>query len=359
MNTLLDRYLYRQYTKNFLLVVGSLVAIYLLVDFFERVDKFVEAGQTTALALRYLLLKIPLIIVQLMPVCQLLAAVITMGVLNHQRELMALKAGGINLRRIIRPILLITLLFTLGNLAANEWLLPSAIANANRIWYEEVKKSKAQGIVRHGQVFYKGVSGIYTFKRPSENTRQFTDFNYTAWGADYTLSNQLTAARATWRDGIWTLDKGRKKTRKGDGGYQVAPFESLQVALPDNPEDFFIPDYRAEEAPLSEEWRAGLAPGEAGTQAWTQLHLRLSYIFLGIPLVLLGLPILIIINQRWRRDLSVAIPVSCILAFTCWGWWSAAQSLIKIYQLDPLTTSWSLHLVVGGLGLFMLKKQDI
>ncbi|NTV12935.1 MAG: YjgP/YjgQ family permease [Desulfobulbaceae bacterium] len=360
MTTLLDRYLYRQFTKNLLLVGGSLVALYVLVDFFEKVDNFAEAGQGAGRALHYLLLKIPLIVVQLMPVCLLLAAVITLGVLNHHRELLALKAGGLSLRRIVNPILGITLLFTILNLAANEWLLPSTLGNANRIWYEEVKKTKAQGIVRHGQVFYKGRKGIYTFQRPSENNRQFTDFNYVAWSGDYTLEKQLTAARATWQEGIWTLEKGRSKIRKGDGGYLVAPFENLQLTLPDSPEEFFIPAYRAEEAPLSEQWRAAWQTAtEAGVQARAKLHMRLSYIFLGLPLVLLGLPILIIINQRWRRDLSVAIPISCIMAFFAWGWWSAAQSLIKIYHLDPLLTSWSLHLLVGGLGLLMLKRQDI
>jgi len=360
MTTLLDRYLYRQCSKNFLLVSGSLIALYLLVDFFEKVDKFVEAGQTTTLALRYLLLKTPLIIVQLMPVCLLLAAVITLGTLNHQRELMALKAGGLSLRRVVNPLLAITLLFTLFNLAANEWLLPNALGAANRIWYEEVKKSKAQGIVRHGHVFFKGKQGIYTFQRPGENTKQFTDFNYTAWNGDYNLEKQLTAARATWRQGLWTLETGRSKTRRADGGYQITPFSTTEVALPDSPEDFFIPAYREEETPLSEDLRsAWRGSTDNGGAARAKLHLRLSYIFLGIPLVLLGLPLLIIINQRWRRDLSVAIPVSCILAFTTWGWWSAAQSLIKIYQLDPLLTSWSVHLLIGGLGLFMLTKQDI
>lgn len=360
MTSLLDRYLYGQFTKNLLLVGGSLIALYLLVDFFEKVDNFVEAGQNTGRALHYLLLKIPLIIVQLMPVCLLLAAVITLGVLNHRRELLALKAGGLSLRRIVNPILAITLLFTGLNLAANQWLLPDTLGAANRIWYEEVKKTKAQGIVRHGQVFYKGRLGIYTFRRPGENTKQFTDFNYTAWGADYALEEQLTAARATWRDGVWTLEKGRAKSRKADGGYQVTPFTTREVALPDSPEDFFIPTYRDEEIPLSEHLRtAWRGAAEVSEPARAKLHQRLSYIFLGIPLVLLGLPLLIIINQRWRRDLSVAIPVSCILAFTAWGWWSAAQSLIRIYHLEPLLLSWSLHLLAGGLGLFMLKRQDI
>lgn len=359
MITLLDRYLYGQFTKNLFLVGGSLIALYLLVDFFEKVDNFVEAGQRAGLALHYLLLKIPLIIVQLMPVCLLLAAVITLGVLNQQRELLALKAGGLSLRRIINPILTATLIFTALNLAANEWLLPDTLSEANRIWYEEVKKTKSQGIVRQGQVFYKGKKGIYTFKYPGESTRQFSDFNYTAWGADYTLEEQIIAARATWQDGIWTLEKGRSKTKKSGGGYRVSPFETTLVPLPDSPDDFFIPAYRNEELPLSENLRAARqGPAEITGPARAKLHQRFSYIFLAIPLVLLGLPIMIIINQRWRRDLSVAIPVSCIMAFTAWGWWSAAQSLIRVYNLEPLMLSWSLHLLAGGLGLLMLKRQD-
>ena len=359
MITLLDRYLFGQFSKNLLLVGGSLIALYLLVDFFEKVDNFVEAGQSAGLALRYLLLKVPLIVVQLMPVCLLLAAVITLGLLNQHRELLALKAGGLSLRRIIKPILAATFLFTLLNLAANQWLLPATLGTANRIWYEEVKKTKAQGIVRQGRVFYKGLEGIYTFQRPGDSPRQLSDFNYTAWGADYTLARQLTAARATWQEGVWTLERGREKTRRPDGGYQVEPFLTSRVALPDSPDDFFIPAYRNEEIPISESLRnAWRGPAENRGPARSRLHQRLSYIFLGIPLVLLGLPVLVLINQRWRRDLSIAIPVSCILAFMAWGWWSAAQSLIRVYQLAPFLISWSLHLLAGGLGLFMLKRQD-
>lgn len=359
MISLLDRYLYGQFIKNLLLVGGSLIALYLLVDFFEKVDNFAEAGQSAGRALHYLLLKIPLIIVQLMPVCLLLAAVITLGVLNHRRELLALKAGGLSLRRIINPILVATLIFSGLNLAANEWLLPGTLGAANRIWYEEVKKTKAQGIVRQGQIFFKGRRGIYSFQRIGENTEQFNDFSYTAWNPAYALENQLIAARATWRDGQWFLEKGRSKVRRPDGSYQITPFAAMQVSLPDQPGEFFIPTYRDEEIPLSEHLRtAWRGRTETSLAARAKLHQRLSYIFLGIPLVLLGLPILIIINQRWRRDLSVAIPVSCILAFTAWGWWSAAQSLVRIYQFDPLLLSWTLHLLAGGLGWFMLRKQD-
>ncbi len=360
MITLLDRYLFRQFSRNFFLVCGSLLAIYLLVDFFEKVDNFVEAGQSATLTVQYLLLMFRLFISQLMAVCLLLAAILTLGVLNHHRELLALKAGGLSLRRIVNPILGATLLFTFLNLAAAQWLLPETIGATNRIWYEEVQKTKAQGIVRHGQIFYRGRDGIYTFQRPAESPQLFTDFNYTSWDRDYALQRQLTAARATWQDGVWTLEEGRSISRRPDGGLLTAPFDRLEVTLPDRPADFFIPAYKSEEIPLLRQLQSALtAPPQLRRAARIRLHLKLSYIFLGLPLVLLGLPVLILINQRWRRDLSLAIPASCIMAFMAWGWWSAAQSLLKIYPLDPFLTSWSLHFLVGGLGLFMLKRQDV
>ena len=76
--TLLDRYLLKQFIKNFLLVLISLVSIYLLIDFFEKIDNFSDAGKPTSLAIKYLLLKIPIIYDQLLPVCILLAGIITL-----------------------------------------------------------------------------------------------------------------------------------------------------------------------------------------------------------------------------------------------------------------------------------------
>ena len=39
---LLDRYLFKQFTSIMVLVLTALLAIYLLVDFFERIDDFMQ-----------------------------------------------------------------------------------------------------------------------------------------------------------------------------------------------------------------------------------------------------------------------------------------------------------------------------
>ena len=85
---LLDRYIFTQFTKNIVLVMAALVAIYVLIDFFERVDDFVENQKSLGLAAKYFVLKIPLIIEQLTPIIILLGGIIVLGLLNHHGEVL-------------------------------------------------------------------------------------------------------------------------------------------------------------------------------------------------------------------------------------------------------------------------------
>ncbi|MDF1577241.1 MAG: LptF/LptG family permease [Desulfurivibrionaceae bacterium] len=356
--SLLYRYIFSQFSRNLALVISGLITIYLLVDFFEKIDNFAEAGKSTGLAIRYLFLKIPLIIDQLLPVCLLLAGVITLGVMNQNREIMALESAGMSIREIYAPILLAACFFTLLGLFSGEWIVPDTIRETNRIWYEEVRKTQAQGIVRHGRVFYKGKDGIYSFKRSPKSKELFIDFHYLTWDADFTMTSQITAKRAVWQDNLWQLDNGRIKTISENGRYAIIDFKSRKISLPDQPGEFFVPEYKGEEKSISDHLKEALRNGDPDLAAWQELQRRLSYLFLGIPLVLLGLPVLLIANRRWRQDLSLAVPMSCVMAFLAWGWWSTAQSMVNAYGFSPAGASWSIHLLTGGLGLLMINRQS-
>jgi lipopolysaccharide export system permease protein len=356
---LLDRYLILQFIRNLLLVLGGLLAIYLLVDFFERVDNFMEAKKGIGLAVKYLLLKVPFIYEQMIPVSVLLAGIITLGVLNHHHEFMALKASGIPATRIIRPLFVASLLFIVLTLGISQWVLPPTLAATNRIWYEEVNSQTPKGIERNGRIYFRGADGIYSFARPTPTENNFTDFSYTTWDRDFRLATLLTASRATWDKGTWTLHDGQFKTMLPDQRHEVQLFTSRTVPLPETPEDFFIPAYKAQEKSLSQLISAAMAAEKPmASEAWTLLQKKLSYIFLGLPLLLLGLPVLLAMHRTRGRDLALAIPVSCGLAFAAWGIWSATQAMAHAAYLPPMLASWSIHLLGGGLGFYLIRRHD-
>jgi len=356
---LLDRYLLTQFVKNLLLVLGSLITVYLLVDFFERVDNFSEAGKTIGLAVKYLLLKVPIMYDQLIPVCILLAGVLTLGILNHSHELLALKAGGICATRIIRPLLVGAVIFTILTLAAAQWLLPPAVAATNRIWYEEVQHKIPKGINRNGRTYYRGREGIYSFYRSDPNSNRFQGFSYARWNDRYGLQFLLTSRVALWENNGWHFIDGQIKEAVPEGGYRMDFFDERSFPLPEGPEDFFLPVYKIDELSLSQMYEQAKSKNQLNSRvAWLDFNRRLSYIFLGLPLLLIGLPVLLIIHQRGGRDLALAVPVSCGLAFVAWGWWSATQSLAKAAYIHPAVASWSIHLLVSFVGFYLIRRQD-
>ncbi|MCF6291307.1 MAG: LptF/LptG family permease [Desulfobacterales bacterium] len=357
--TILDRYLFKQFGRTFLLVLAAVMAIYLLVDFFEQIDNFMEAGHGVRLALRYQLLKMPFIAEQLLPVAILLAGVITLGLLNHHNELLALKAGGISILRITSPIIVVAFIYILIGLAASQWLLPATTSASNRIWYEEVQSQNPRGIFRNGRYYYKGETGFYSFAQPDPNQERFTSFTYTTWNRAYKLTMLLTAEKARWRQGVWSFENGQLKRMNPAGGYDIKLFKTKILDLPETPADLFIPPYKSTEMSISELFQQGESGSRQGNPtAWVGFLARISYIFLGLPLLLSGLPMLILLHQKWGRDLSLAIPASCGLAFAAWVCWGALQSMAKTGYIPPLLAAVAVHLLVSGIGIFFLFRLN-
>lgn len=360
---LLDKYLLTQFIKHFFTVNIAFSAIYLLVDFIEKFDNFTRAGKSFGLALQYFMLNVPFIVDQLGPVLILLSGVISLGILNHTNELTALKAGGIPLKKIIRPFVIGGTVLTLLLLAAAQWILPTTITTTNNIWYEQVKGKLPLGIYRNGRYYYKGSEGFYSFEWPDPKRFLFHNFSYSRWTDDYMIDALLTARYAKWdserKNWIFNHAQGHKLNE--DNSYKIGNLEYWQIELPEDPADFLIPENEAAQLSLTALYQSISKKETEGQKrkAWAEFLSRISYIFLGIPLLLLGLPVLLISYQKWGRDLSVAIPVSCGLAFVAWGAWGAMQSLAVTGYLPPLLSAVVIHIIFASAGIYLLKKQDM
>lgn len=359
---LLNRYLLRQFVLYFFTVNAGFVAIYLLVDFFEKIDDFNNAGKSLGMALEYFFLTIPFVVDQLGPVFILLSGVISLGILNHTNELTALKAGGVPLRLIIRPLLLGSVFFTLLFIGAAQWLLPATVARTNHIWYEQLKGKVPLGILRNNRYYYKGTDGFYSFSWPDPKKYVFKNFSYSCWDEKYNIQTLTTARFAEWQlqDSSWLLREGQVQEQNGDNNYIINNFDSKTLTLPEQPNDFLVPVNKSAELSLTDLYQeiGRTKVDHEVAAAKTNFLGRISYILLGIPLVLLGLPILLYSYRKWGRDLSVAIPVSCGLAFVAWGIWGALQSLAIAGYISPMVAAVIIHIFFSITGIILLIKND-
>jgi len=58
----LDRYILSQFLKNVVILILGFVSLYILIDFFEKIDNFMDKGKPMGLAMKYFFLNIPFIL---------------------------------------------------------------------------------------------------------------------------------------------------------------------------------------------------------------------------------------------------------------------------------------------------------
>jgi lipopolysaccharide export system permease protein len=240
-----------------------------------------------------------------------------------------------------------------------QWILPWTISASNRIWYEDIQGKVPLGAHRNGRYYYKGSEGFYSFEWNDPGKFIFRNFSYSTWDNDYHLDTLITCEKAEYNQTTWQLQKGQVQKR-ADKKYEIQIFDDRQIKLPESPEMFFVPEYKSAEMSLTDLYKdiSRKDTDSEKAMALAEFFGRLSYVLLGLPLILLGLPILILSYQKWGRDLSIAIPASCGMAFIAWGLWGALQSLARVDYIPPLFSATIVHFVFAAAGLYLLYKQD-
>ena len=359
---LLNRYLLKQFGKYFLTVNFGLIALYLLIDFFEKFDRFTSHQVPMDVIAQFFILSIPSIVDQLGPIFILLSGVITLGILNHSNELTALKAGGLPLRIILRPLLMGSVILTLLFILAAQFLLPHTITITNKIWIEDVEGKTPTGIVRNNRYYYRGSEGFYSFKWPDTTIFKFNDFSYSTWDSNHDLKDLYSSQAAYWNPNTtkWTLINGQIQSSSDDTKYSTTSFSTKDFSFPETPNIFLTPQIRGEASSLTALYTqigsTDIPYEKLGFLV--RLLKKISFITLGIPLLILGLPILLIVYDRFGKDLSIAIPASCGIAFGAWGIWGALQSLAIAGKFSPWMAAVLIHISFISVGLFLLRRLE-
>ena len=156
---ILHRYLIKEILKHFGFVLVAAIGIYVSVDFFENIDKFMDAGLPISRIIEFLKLKLPLIIAQITPVGILLAVLITFGLMNKNNEIIALKSGGLSVYHFLRPILSLGILFSVFLFYLSEIVVP-IFENSEIVGELDIDSHTISAFADEDEVFLKKICEI-------------------------------------------------------------------------------------------------------------------------------------------------------------------------------------------------------
>lgn len=142
------------------LILTFFIALFILVMQFlwKYVDDLVGKGLEWHIIVRLLLYASSTFVPLALPLAILLSSIMTFGNLGENYELVAMKAAGISLRKIMMPLVMLSIVISITAFLFSNYVLPIANLKFHSLLYD-VRQKKLALNIKEG-IFYNGIEGF-------------------------------------------------------------------------------------------------------------------------------------------------------------------------------------------------------
>ncbi|MEX0662272.1 MAG: LptF/LptG family permease [Balneolaceae bacterium] len=228
----IDRYIFSRLLTITFFVLAVLICIFILIDFSENSDDFTDNGATMAQVWKsYYLNYIPEMVRLVSPVAVFVACLLLTGQMTERLEIIAIKASGISLYRLVVPYIFFGLMLAGIVSYLDAYVIPQS--NADRIEFENEYLSNAGERIDRGTIYRQESDSViitFNFFDPQ------TNIGHQARIVEYD-ENKITriaeASRLRWNDSlsVWKVDRYEEKVFEEKGFTQR---DTVDIELPLN-----------------------------------------------------------------------------------------------------------------------------
>ncbi|MBK1875527.1 LptF/LptG family permease [Pelagicoccus mobilis] len=247
MFSVADRYVFFEWLKAFVLVLGSMFGLLILFEIQDSFTDLIGYDATTGEILKFYAVIAPSFLTITLPATVLVSILYALGQLHRANEFIALRAAGMSVFRVTRSIWLSSLLISVGLWYLNSSLIPWSVEQSDQLMNTIRLRSEAQ-VMESDEV---GIVEGLAFDNRNENRmwfiNRYSEYKKEAYGITVTIMDEQrrevrrVMARYGWyneEEGYWSLFDGRERLIDPDTGAQSwPPFERLEAKnLDDDPE---------------------------------------------------------------------------------------------------------------------------
>ena len=353
---IVHRYVIREYLKIFALSLSSLILIYIVVIFFQKMNLFNRYQAPFYLMFEYLLYKIPEATFQwTIPYAALLSTLLTLGTLSRYSEITAFKAGGISLYRITFPLIFIVLIISFLSFLGNDYLVPFTNQKTRYLLDVKVRKEPPTSFFKNYKIWYRSDHRIFNIQLLDPNEKALKGFTLYEFNDQFRCVQRIDAKEARWMSEKWRFFHGTVRHFDESGSFQMTSFEEMDFPLKEDWESFQNSESDSDGmnyAELRTYIQKILASGYDATRYLVALYSKLSYPLLNVIMVLIGIPFALKTGRSGGVALSIGISV--MLGFLYGIVFYVFISFGKAGILPPVLACWIPTLLFGLAGIFTL-----
>jgi LPS export ABC transporter permease LptF/LPS export ABC transporter permease LptG len=358
---LLDIYLLRSFFYYFLLLTAGFILLFEVFTFFELLDDIALHRTGMLEVLEYFLYLATYLLYQLAPLSALVAALVTLGILTKNNELVAFKAGGISLYRIALPLLLTGLILAGGLVLLDDTYLPYANQRQDAL-RNQIKGRPAQTYYQPRRQWIFGEnSKVYNYEFFDPDQQLFGGLNvFELDPATFEIRRRIYAARAHWdkQQTVWILESGWLRDFEHGQVSRYVPFLGYALKELNEPPSYFNREVRQSHQMTWWELKQYIGDlrraGFDVSRLSVQLQKKISFPLIAPIIILLAIPFSILVGTRGAVG-GLALGVG--IAIVYWSASALAEAMGAVGQLPPLLAGWAPDTIFGFLGLYFFLKM--
>ena len=366
---ILDLYILRQFIKNFLFGLFCFIIIFILVDLFENLDKFIDKKLTSGLIIQYYIYFIPEILKLITPVGMLLATLFTISRFNNYSEMTAINSSGISLFRISVPLILFGFFMTILSIYFNGWVVPKSNSAKFNLERQYLDKNKIAGLIQnlHVQDSENHIISIGSYNKSDKagsNTsiQIFNDENLSKLDFRFDVKiMKWDSIKNEWK--LINISKREFDTASSekftfiDTAYvsqipeitkiYLSPTQILNKLL--KPDELLLKDQKELITALEES-------GQNVSKIKVDYYSKISFPFANLIIILFGLSIS---SNNRKSGVALQFGISIFIAFIYLGFIKVSQTLGYNGELNPILTAWLANILFFLLAIINLLRKNI
>ena len=357
---LLDDYVLKDFFVYLGMIVSSFLVLILVFTLFELLSDILRNHIPTLVVGAYLLNVIPYFLYNTLYMCMLLAVLITFSILQRNSEIVAMKATGISIYRIVAPVLVMAAILAGGLFFFDQVYLPHANKRQDAL-RNQIKGKPAQTYLRPDRQWIFGQnSNIYYYQFFDSDRDRFAGVAAFQFDPNtFEVTRRVYATRSHWEPDLkrWIFEQGWDRSLKGSA---IANFQEFEVAT--FPQFSEPPEYFKKEVKQSSEMSYVelqryihdlQQSGFDVVHLRVQLQKKLAFPLVTLVMAMLAVPFALNAGRRGNLAAAASAVGIAVVYLVVSGLFEALGNL---GQLPAPLAAWSPDIIFSLVGGYLLLK---
>jgi LPS export ABC transporter permease LptF/LPS export ABC transporter permease LptG len=359
---LVDVYLLKQFFYYLFVLLAGFTLIFDAFTLFDLLADISRNHIPVLTVLSYFRYLVPLMIYQLAPLATLVATLVTLAVLAKNNEVVALKASGISLYRLVLPLLLAGCLVAGGMFLLDDTFLPYANQRQDAL-RNRIKGRPAQTYFQPARQWIFGENTkIYNYELFDFDRQFFGGLNvFELDPATFQMRRRIFATRATWEptESAWILTGGWVRDFDAEGRVvRYEPFMATSLPELTEPPGYFRREvrqyYQMNWSQLGQYIASLRQAGFDTARLSVQWQKKFAFPAIAAVIVFLSAPFAFLVGTRGAiGGLALAIGIG----ITYWAASALFEAMGSVGQLPPLLAGWAPDAIFGFLAVYFFLKM--